>query len=268
MKNVLLITLACIIGAAVGTVGRAQNMPQLHLKESPSPEVTLTPFSEGQFPAFGRIFTQARTGLQSAAFVVSNQSDRAVIGIAVRWTVVTQDGSRVPFRSSTHMYLSHPPTSPVAPAGARLLVAPDTFVPESLVTSGGGIIGLAPGRGTVSNFTAASQIYAEVDCIIFGDGEVVGLDQSQLVAEIQDRKAAVDAVLKQVHAAQANGESLSDVLSQLATSARPAYDSVARHTSQLAFELAGTQHREALLAYLESIPTPVNFYRKDGGALR
>ena len=151
MKNILLVTLACIIGAAFGTVGRAQDMPQLHLKESPSPEVTLTPFSEGQFPAFGFIFTQARTGLQSAAFVVSNQSDRAVIGIAVRWTVVTQDGSKVHFWSSTHMYLSHPPSSPVAPAGARLLVAPDTFVPESLVTSGGGLSGSPQAVGPFRN---------------------------------------------------------------------------------------------------------------------
>jgi|HubBroStandDraft_5_1064220.scaffolds.fasta_scaffold01013_5 hypothetical protein len=267
MKNALIVALACIIGAAIGSTCKAQEMPKLNLKESPSPEVVFVPFTESQFPDFGRIFARTRAALQPAAFVVVNQSDRAVIAIAARWTVVTQDGSRAHYWSSTHMYLSIPP-APLAPAGGRLLVAPDTFVPESLVVSGRGMIGLAPDPEIVSKFMAASQIYAEVDCIIFGDGEVVGLDQSQLVAEIQDRKAAVDVVLKQVHAARANGENLSDALSQLATSARPANDSVGRRAAQFARQWAGTQHREAFLSYLEGIPAPVSFYRKDGGALR
>jgi hypothetical protein len=267
MKNALLVILASIIGPAFGAISRAQEMPKLHLKASPSSEVVFVPFDQSQFPDFGPVFARARAGLQPAAFVVSNQSARVVIGIAARWILVTQDGSRVNVWSSTHMYLSNPP-SPLIPTGGRLLVAPETFVPESLVTSGGGIIGLAPNPETMSKIKGASQIYAEVDCIIFGDCEVVGLDQSQLVAEIQDRKSAVDVVLNRVRAAQANGENLSDVLSQLATSARPAYDSVGRRAAQIASELAGTQHREAFLSYLEGIPTPANFYRKDGGALR
>jgi hypothetical protein len=267
MKNALLVVLACIIGSGIGATCKAQGMPKLNLKESPSTEVVFVPFSESQFPDFAHVFAHARAGLQPAAFVISNQSDRAVIGIAARWTVVAQDGSRAHYWSRTHMYLSNPP-SPLAPADARLLVAPDTFVPESLVMSGRGMIGLAPDPEIVSKITAASQIYAEVDCIIFGDGEVVGLDQSQLAAEIQDRKAAIDVVLKQVHAAQANGENLLDALSQFAASARPANDSAGRRAAQFARELAGTKHREAFLSYLEGIPAPVNFYRKDGGALR
>jgi hypothetical protein len=266
MKNALLVILACIIGAALGADCSAQDMPKLHLKESPSPEVAFAPFSESQFPAFGRVFAHARAGLQPAAFVVSNQSARAVIGIAARWTVIKQDGSKVHFWSSTHTYLSSPP-SPLAPAGARLLVAPETFVPESLVASGGGIIALAPEPETVSKFTAASEIYAEVDCIIFADGEVVGPDQSQLVGEIQDRKAAVDVVLQQVHAAQASGENLSDALSQLAISPISEHNSVGKRAAQLAREVIRTQHRDAFLSYLEGTPTPVSFYRKDGGPL-
>jgi hypothetical protein len=267
MKNALLIVLACIIGPPFGANCGAQVMARLNLKESPSREVVLVPFSESQFPVFARVFTRYRAGLEGASFVLSNQSDRAVIGVAVRWTVIAQDGSSVHFGSSTHMYLSVP-AFPLAPPGGRLLVAPETFVPESVVAAGGGMVGSAPDPETVSKFTAASQIYAEVGCIIFGDGEVVGLDRTLLVAQIQDRKTAVDVVLNRVHAAQAHGENLSDVLSQLVTSERSPHDFVGTYTAQLARQLLGTQHREASLSSLEGIPVPVNFYRKDGGALR
>jgi hypothetical protein len=268
MKNVLPIILACIIGPALGTKCGAQEMPKLHLRESPSPEVVFVPFSESQFPAFATLFANKRTaGLQRAAFVLSNQSDRAIIGIAARWTVLGQDGSTVHFKASSHMYLSVPP-SPLAPPSGRMLIAPETFAPESLFASGGGIIGIAPDPAIASKLTGGSQIYAEVDCIIFGDGEVVGLDRSRLVAEIQDQKGAIDVVLNRVHAAQANGENVSDVLSQLATSPVSAHDSVGRRTARLAGELFQTRHREASLSLIEAIPAPVNFYRKDGGPIR
>jgi hypothetical protein len=267
MKNVFLVVLACIIGSAFGATCTAQEMPKLNLKESPSSEVVFVPFIESQFPAFGDVFKNETAGLQRASFVVSNQSDRAIIGIAVRWTVVARDGSTLRMKWHTHMYLSTTP-APIAPPHGRLLVAPAMFVPESVVTSGGGMVGFTPVPQLVSKFNAASQIYADVDCIIFGDGEVVGLDRSQLAAQIQDRKTAADMIVNRVRAAQANGENLSDVISRLATSEISTRDFVGREAAGLAQQLLGTQHPDAFLSYLEGIPAPVNLYRKDGGALR
>jgi hypothetical protein len=239
----------------------------LSIQQSPGLQVALAPFSISQFP----VFAPMQAGgdfVEQAAFVISNESDQGIIGVAVRWVIGKPNGVTASHASSTHAYLSAPATPLVEPKG-RLLVTPSSFVRESILTSGGGIVGgHLSRRDIVSKFTDAEHINAEVDCIIFADGEVVGPDNLKLTDSIQDRQEALAAVLAQIHAARSKGEDPTDRLRTLAALPFPiAKRRVGSHIGSFVGGMlrAGDQ-RDSLISYLERMSmTIVKFYRKDVG---
>jgi hypothetical protein len=70
--------LSILLTTAIGL--GAQAVPKLHIGNSPSTGVMLTPFSPSEFPVFKDVFDRKSAGLEPASFVVSNETDRAIIG--------------------------------------------------------------------------------------------------------------------------------------------------------------------------------------------
>jgi hypothetical protein len=243
----------------------AQVVPKIHFADSPMPGVSFAAFNAAQFPVFNPIFIRSteHARVQSASFVVSNQTDRAIIGIALLWKITDASGGWSPYTLRTHSFLSTTPLPVVLPKGV-LLVTPGSFFPEAAMLQSGGIIGSAPSEKIINQFNGATDINIQVDCIIFADGEVVGPDQLHLPADIQARKAGADAIVKEVHAAQSKGQDPTTVLRQLRARANSADDRVAKHVSQFAGQLLSTQHFAETLKFVESIKNAPIFFKKDG----
>lgn len=246
----------------------AQVLPKIHFADSPVPGISFAAFNTAQFPVFNPIFSLSteHAQVQPASFVVSNQTDRAIIGIAFLWKITDTSGGWSPYTLVTHSFLSTTPLPVVLPKGL-LLVTPGSFFPESVMLQSGGIIGSAPSEKIIDQFNGATDINIQVDCIIFADGEVVGPDLLHLPADIQARKAGADAIVKEVHAAQSKGQDPIAVLRQLRARPNPAEDRVARHVSQFAGELLTTRHFAETLKFVESIKNAPIFFKKDGHSL-
>lgn len=241
-------------------------MPKLHLAPSPEGRVSLTRFRPDQFPAFGEIFdlSPGHLRVRSVSFVLSNQTDKAIIGVAFRWILSDRTGSWVPYTLRTHSFLSPNPL-PLAPPGKRLLVTPGSFFPEGVVSGQGGIVGSVPSEKVIRLFDGASDVNVEIDSIIFEDGEVVGPDQLHLARDIRARKSAALLVLKQVRAAESRNESASEVLQRLR--AGPITDEAGRQASQLAGELIRARSLSQGLKSLENIQVLPLLFRRDGNPL-
>jgi hypothetical protein len=259
--KVLLFALAVIEGL------EAQAMPELNIKSSPSPVVTLTPFSPSQFPVFKDVYDPRSTNLGRASFVVSNGADKAIIGIGVKWTLTDSAGRESTYSNRSHSFQVRGGRPLALPRG-QLLAGPETFVPEAiLLHPEGGVIGVVPDDRIIARFSGAAEIAAEVDCIIFQDGEVVGPDQLGLVNMIRDRREASQEVLKRVEQARAKGQDPTEVLHQILTTPILGGDSAARLELVFARELLHARHLDAHIEYMQSIPAPPLFYRKDVGPL-
>jgi hypothetical protein len=262
--KVLLFSLSVIEGLG------AQVMPKLYIKSSPSPDVTLTPFSPSLYPVFNEVFDRFDRGIAAlapASFVVSNGSGKAIIGIGVKWRLVDSAGRESTYDEGTHSFLVMS-QRPLAPAHGRLLAAPRTFVSEDLLLHPEkGVVAVLPGDAFIARFSAAVTIHAEVDSIVFQDGEVVGPDDLGLVKSIRDRRDAAAEIVKQVESAQAEGKDASEALRTVAT--RPPFGDpgVARFERKLASELLDTRQFDSRLQYLKGIPAPPLFYRKDTGPI-
>jgi hypothetical protein len=239
----------------------------MEIEASPAAGITLKPFNFKQFPAFGEIITTspALNDAQPASFVVDNGSDRAIIGIAVQWIFITPSGEQNVYSSRTHSFLSAKAAPLVAPHG-RMFVAPQVFIPEAAVTSGG-LIGTVPPARIVAQLQSASSIHVRIDSIIFADGEVVGPNRLNLPGEIQDRKIAADLITRHVHAARTLGKDPIAALHDLPASPSPWGSGVDKHRSQFASQLSSTKHFDAVLSFIEAIPAPPKFFRKDGSPL-
>jgi hypothetical protein len=257
--------LSILLTTAIGL--GAQAVPKLHIGNSPSTGVMLTPFSPSEFPVFKDVFDRKSAGLEPASFVVSNETDRAIIGIGVRWTLTDSAGRESSYSNRTHSFLM-PSGRPLALPHGRLLAGPETFVSADVLQNpNGGVIGLIPNDQTVARFDNASEIRVVVGSIIFQDGEVVGPDQLGLVDVIRNRREAVVEVIKQVEDALAKGKDPAGVLRQIVSTPIRRSDRVAKLEFNFANELLRARHFDSHLQYLRGIPAPPLFFRKDGGPI-
>lgn len=251
---------------AIGGLG-AQAMPKLNIKGSPSPEVSLTPFSPSEFPVFKDVFDQKSASLMRASFVVSNGSDRSIIGIGVTWTLTDSAGRESTFSNRSHSFQVRGGRPLALPRG-HLLAGPETFVPEAiLLHPEGGVIGVIPNDRTVSKFAGATEVRVEVDCIIFQDSEVVGPDRLGLVNMIQDRREASQEVLKRVEQARAKGQDPTEVLRQILSTPIQKGEPVSQLEATFARELLSARRLDSHLQYMQSIPAPPLFFRREVGPL-
>jgi hypothetical protein len=237
------------------------------LKTSPVAGISLKPFDAKQFPAFAEIITisPALNDAQPASFVIDNGSDRAIIGVGVQWIFINRSGGQDIYSSRTHSFLS-PKAPPLVPTSGRMFVAPQVFIPEAAVTSGG-LIGTVPPARIVALLQSASSIHVRIDSIIFADGEVIGPNRLNLPGEIQDRKIAADLISRHVHTARTLGKDPVAALHDLLASPSPLGSGVDKHKNQFVSQLSSTKHFDAVLSFIEAIPSPPKFFRKDGSPL-
>jgi hypothetical protein len=289
--------LICVITLTGIFQSEAQTVPKLVLGASPTPEITLAQFAGADVPGFSRVLEMSPSlrDLQSIGFILSNQSERPIIGIGVQWTIVDSVGQKRTLAYKSHSFIA-PDFAPLAAPHQRLLVMPNMFIQEPVLRNTGLIV-FSPGRRTAILFGAASEVHIEIDSIIFGDGEVIGPNALRLPAEIQARKDAADMIVRHVHTSaavflQGNDQAYADAatfkhrvhefVKQLDGQLPPEHpvaaalkqlrapsqnDPVGRHSVEFAEDLLRTQHFRGVFDYIESIPAPPVFYRKDGQRL-
>ena len=227
-------------------------------------QVVLTPYeSLSEFGDFAAVFDALDKTIQPTAFVVVNNSEKAIVGIALVWTSTAKQSNKHTMTSLTHSYLSAR-GAPLVIAHGRVFVAPDVFVPDAVMKGGGGLIGMLPTQQTLERFGSSSVISVEVDSIVFADGEVVGPNQLGLTTSIIVRSKAAELVVGSLRSAQRRGEDTAPVLDRLSRPLPGVDDSVSRQAVRLAIQLQNSRHFVAELRYLEETPTPPKFYRTDG----
>jgi hypothetical protein len=200
-----------------------------------------------------------------ATFILTNQSSRAIVGLAVQWVFTDQNGHPGLHTTSSDSFLLLRPNAVVAPH-ARLLVAPGVFLPESLAQSPhtGPSISAFDGR-SAPNVPVASQVVVKIDCVIFEDGEVAGPNQTHYDAEIQSRKIAAEQIAKQVRSAQSRNEDPIPLLRQIAGTRPSSTDFVSVWTVTFANQLLRAPNFSAHVTTLENSPTPPKFFLKTNG---
>lgn len=270
-------------------------MPTFTVPTSPAAQVSVNVFMPEAIPGFEKVTAIAPqvSGLKRG-FVLSNGDVRQVVGVAVKWTVVDGTGSQqvLPFKS--HSYLA-PGFAPLVGFHQRLIVLPGMFIQEPLLRSQGMILSF-PSKRLIDKFSTAQNVSAEIDSIIFSDGEIVGPNSLHLDSDIQGRRDAVDIVIRTVHAGAmvsmrrgapgaATPHSATEIddfihrldghlpdehpiiqaLKQLRHPA--AADLASKAASEFSQQLIQTDHFKGMLDYIYSVPTPPTFYRKDGKPL-
>jgi hypothetical protein len=246
-----------------GSVTSIRGGPNVRFVPSPTHEITITPANADYLPGFD---SSAVSKFHPAAFILTNQSSRAIVGLAVRWVYVDQNG-RQGFLTHKSDSFSMAKAIAVMSPRTRLLVAPGVFLPEALAQSPhiGPPLEALDGRA-VQSMQDASEITIQIDCVIFEDGEVVGPNQSNYDTEIQNRKIAAEQLAKQVRNAEAKGQDSISVASQIIEAARekepPDHsDTLSLWNARFAQKLLRSPMPEAQLKALESMPALPKFYR-------
>ncbi len=229
------------------------------LPTSPSHDVAIVPASASNLPQFDRAIVAK---FHPNAFIVANQSEKSIVAIVIKWTFVDAQGKQSAYDQRMDSFLIQP-SRPVAAPHTRLLIAPGAILPEALAN--------APHVGprledldghTKPRMLSGSGINAQIDVLIFDDGEVVGANQSRYDAEIQDRQIAAAQVAKQVRNAIARGDSTKDVLSSVLATSPSHSDNVGKWAHLYAQRLQKAPNLEAELKSFEALPEPPKFYRK------
>jgi hypothetical protein len=239
--------------------------PNVRFVPSPTQELTITPANADNLPGFD---SSAVSKFHPAAFILTNQSNRAIVGLAVRWAYVDENGRRGLLTHQSDSF-STPNAIAVISPRSRLLVAPGVFLPESLAQSAhiGPPLEALDGR-SATDMATASEITVQIDSIIFEDGQVVGPNDSQLDAEIQGRRIAATELAKQIRNAQSRGEEPTFTLRQILEKAKeaPPYrsDRISQWTLKYSRRLLKAPVFEKRLAQLENMPAPPNFYVEKG----
>jgi hypothetical protein len=248
-----------------GSVTSIRGGPNVRFVPSPTQDITITPADTDNLPGFD---SSAVSKFHPAAFILTNQSSRAVVGLAVRWVYVDQSG-RQGFLTHQSDSLSKANAIPVMPPRTRLLVAPGVFLPESLAQSPhiGPPLEALDGRA-VPDMANASEITVQIDSIIFEDGQVVGPNNFHLDADIQGRKIAAGELAKQIRTAQSRGEEPTFTLRQILEKAKEApadrSDRVSSWMLKHSRRLLNAPVFEKRLVELENMPVLPNFHAENG----
>ena len=243
-----------------------------HMKiNDPSPDVkevvTVTPFDAGRHTSFNKFFLRltAAADLQPSTFVVKNETDRPVIGLAFHWSLTDAEGNQETVPSFTHSYLSYDVAPLIGPHG-EMMVAPGSYVPDTAM-QGAGFAGTVATSNTVQKFKRASAVAVEIDSVIFADGQVVGPSPLPLVQEIKDRQLAVDLLLRQVNDANAKGVPPQEAVLQQSMTPSAWGASVDRQRRMLVRQFGSARNLDSEVQALKRLQPSLNFHRKDGSPL-
>lgn len=247
-----------------GGVTSIRGGPNVRFIPSPTPDIIVSSANRDTLPSFA---DSTIAKFHPASFVITNRSDRSVVGLVVRWAYTDRDGHQRVHKYSSDGFLI-PTARIVLSPGKRLLVAPGASLPESLALSPhvGSTVDALDGRA-VPSMQDASEITVQIDCVIFDDGEVVGPNQSNYDIEIQNRKIAAEQLAKQVRNAQAMGREPISAARQIIEAARERTeppnqsDTLSLWNIRFAEKLLRSPMPEAQLKALENMPALPKFYR-------
>jgi len=229
--------------------------------------VTVVPFDPGQHTSFNKFFLSvpAAVDLQSSTFVIANQTDRAVVGLAIRWILSDSAGNQEAVPWFTHSYLSADVAPVIDPRG-KMMVAPGSFVPDTSMKSGGFMGTVATDR-TVRKFKGASGVSVEIDSVIFADGEVLGPKSLPLVQQIKDRQLAADLLVRHLNETSLKGGNPRDALQEMVATPSAWGASVDREQRILVRQLESARDFDSELQAVKRLKKTLNFHRKDGSPL-
>jgi len=261
----LLAGVVLIASPALASLGAQETLvPEIHMAESPGAAVAISQFSEAQFPVFKGLLKGEDAALQSASFVLTNTSDKAIFAISAEWLLTGRDGRerRWSFHSDNFMF---PKAGPVLKPHDKLFVAPGLFVPASTVGNPGVSGDMSAGLGR--ELGKAARVEVVVDCLIFEDGELLGPNKRGYSYELQTRKQAAEAVVQAVIAAQQKGEPPSRAVGELSAAKYDRGDFINKCKTRFAKGLLNAPNFQAELSRLQDLPSPPKLYRSNGGTL-
>jgi hypothetical protein len=199
-------------------------------------EVIFTRFDGPAFPKFEAFIekvSQPKSPIwdpEHAALLVvlDNQSDKAITGLRLRWSLSGGAGqTRVHLFSSDSYALER--FEPVVGPRSLLLLSPSASIGEKLadhVLAGGGMMGGGTSRRPILAGVVSATL--EADLILFQDGEIAGNDPDRFAFELQCRQQAAKFIAEQIRLAEAEGRDVEPVLSALIGAPKAKGDVMAR----------------------------------------
>lgn len=261
--NVKCATVSIICLTLLGTISEAQMIPKLSTLASPSEEVKFSVYNETESPEFRSVINNpAVSPTQPAAVVITNTSKKTIVTISVIWDYTDANG-RVTHRSLRSDSFSNPARRPVLKPGSKLFVTPATMIPDTLVSQSY----MAPTTGAQqqTNAISASQtIVAQLDLVIFEDGETIGPDQRHYIDEMKARKLAADTLVQAaIHAPE--HQQLVNMLSEAASVQPTLGDFTAIwRTRRVAHPFIGGVYRSLSAGEMNCVPYPSTRFMRGG----
>lgn len=240
--------LAPVISAA------AQNLqsPQVDIVAPADPDISVQRI--GTAP--GNL-SEVRASLLPYRIMLTNNTDRDIVGLAVTWT---PEGGQ-PFGMQSESFGSTT-KSPIVPARGQAILTPDGFQRADLIQRGARM--MPPARPHPA-LEAAYHATINIDAIIFDGGLVIGPDKTGLVDSINARAEAIARISQTVRSAMKDGKDVTATL-QAMVPPRSSFETD-KVTNWMQFYVGQLLHppvrdRDWILMEMESLPKPPTFIRK------
>jgi hypothetical protein len=234
-----------------------------YIINSPTSTKILVDTAVSNHPVFEQEIAGPLASIKRAAFFLTNKSNDAITGLAIRYVFTDATGQQRGFRYFSDSYMLTAFT-PVAKPNATILIGPKVFLPEHLADAG---------RIGVPNFAAsgaadplsqlvatANHIEARLDAVIFATGEVIGPDTLKLPEEITARNAAAQEIAQRLNDAAARGTPAADALSSYTATPVRKDDLAGIWKRRFAEEALRPNSRKNMRDVLQNMLTPPTFY--------
>jgi len=245
-------------------------------------DITVVLYDVGRQPALARFFENPEPArLARYSIVLTNESTKHIVGMAMRWVRTDQNGqTRTTTQSFDSFGTNVAAQQPVVPAGTQLIATPNGFQHVRARPAGGfisasgragGISTFGFGRGQlvrIDDLDQAQRLTAMVDTIIFEDGRVIGADESHLVDYINAVAGSVKTLVRNIRDAISNSRDVDELLNNTVSTVRRSGASLQNdpggfwimREAELLLRIPAEQ-RTGRLDQLERLPSPPAFYR-------
>jgi len=135
------------------------------------------------------------------------------------------------------------------------------MLPESQAISGSYLAAVTGAQQQIAAVAKSVAVSAELDLVIFEDGEVAGPDQRNHISQIEAHRAAASAIIQQLHA-ETDDAAVTTILSQLASIRPDAGDYVRTAQRRIAQRLLRSRNLQRDIETLQQLPSLPKFYRR------
>jgi hypothetical protein len=198
------------------------------LPASPSPLVTVSAATPDKLPGLDPEIVRK---FHPSTFLLTNQSDKNMMGLMIRWTYTNGGGPTVNNVSTDSLDRAN---GVLLAPHATLIVAPSVFLPVAYATTPHTGPTLAELNSPRGDMAGATNIQASIDLVIWQDGEIAGPNQTHFDEELHNRKLAATVLASQIRSALSNGGDPKLLLQDTLQTKPERHDTVALHTHILA----------------------------------